>query len=284
MFNKLVVVTTSVLLMGLGTLNAADAKKKTPEAVTATASPAANDLLETPKDKISYTIGWDIGNTLKKQYIDVDTNILIMGIEGAINNYKKLLSDEEMQQVIAGLREEIQTKREEAMSKQSEINKKEGAAFLAKNKLDKGVKVLPSGLQYKVIENGKGPKPKSIDTVKVNYSGKLIDGTEFDSSYKRGVPATFPVTGVIPGWTEVLQLMKAGSKWQVFIPSNLAYGERGAGETIGPDATLIFTVELLEIQKPEDKSAIPGVTSAPSAPASPKVIPAPKPAPQTEKK
>jgi FKBP-type peptidyl-prolyl cis-trans isomerase FklB len=140
----------------------------------------------------------------------------------------------------------------EVMAKQAEVakkNKAEGEAFLAENKKKEGVKTTPSGLQYKVIKPGKGKKPKSSDTVTVNYRGTLIDGTEFDSSYKRGQPATFQVSGVIPGWTEALQLMEEGAKWQLFIPSNLAYGERGAGGVIGPNATLIFEVELISIQE-----------------------------------
>jgi FKBP-type peptidyl-prolyl cis-trans isomerase FklB len=140
----------------------------------------------------------------------------------------------------------------EVMAKQAEVakkNKAEGEAFLAENKKKEGVKTTASGLQYKVIKPGKGKKPKSSDTVTVNYRGTLIDGTEFDSSYKRGQPATFQVSGVIPGWTEGLQLMEEGAKWQLFIPSNLAYGERGAGGVIGPNATLIFEVELLSIQE-----------------------------------
>ncbi len=140
-------------------------------------------------------------------------------------------------------------KQTERMHEAGEKNKKEGEAFLAGNKKKEGVVTLPSGLQYKIIKDGSGAKPKPTDTVSVNYRGALIDGTEFDSSYKRGEPASFKVTGVIPGWTEALQLMKAGSKWQLFIPSNLAYGERGTGRDIAPNATLIFDVELLSIQE-----------------------------------
>ncbi|OGS21192.1 MAG: hypothetical protein A3J83_07130 [Elusimicrobia bacterium RIFOXYA2_FULL_40_6] len=266
MFNRSFVVAVLVLFLGLGVAGAAAAKKKADKAAK-TENKADNTvtstLLETPKDKVSYTIGWDIGNTLKKQFIDVDTNILLMGIEGAINKYDKLLTDEEMQQVMTDLRTEMQAKRADAQARQGETNRKEGEAFLAKNKLNKDVKVTASGLQYKVIVNGKGPKPKSSDTVQVHYAGTLIDGTEFDSSYKRGFPTTFPVTGVIPGWTEALQLMKVGSKWQLFIPSNIAYGERGAGENIGPNAALIFTVELLSIQEPEKKSDKPAAATMP---------------------
>ena len=140
------------------------------------------------------------------------------------------------------------------MAKISEKNKKEGETFLAENKKKEGVKTLPSGLQYKVITEGTGKMPKETDTVTTHYRGTLIDGTEFDSSHKRGQPATFAVKGVIKGWTEALQLMKEGSKWQLFIPSELAYGERGAGQTIGPYATLIFDIELISIQENADKT------------------------------
>jgi FKBP-type peptidyl-prolyl cis-trans isomerase FklB len=139
-------------------------------------------------------------------------------------------------------------KKAEEMQKLSEKNKADGEKFLAENAKKEGVKVLPSGLQYKVITPGTGKSPKATDTVTTHYKGMLIDGTEFDSSYKRGEPATFPVSGVIPGWTEALQLMKEGAKWQLFLPSNLAYGERGAGRDIGPNATLIFEVELISVK------------------------------------
>ena len=140
-------------------------------------------------------------------------------------------------------------KREEEQKKLAEKNAKEGEAFFAENKKKEGIVTLPSGLQYKVIKEGDGPTPKATDTVSVNYKGTFIDGTEFDSSYKRNQPATFKVKGVIPGWVEALQLMKVGSKWQIFIPASLAYGDKGAGNVIGPNATLIFEVELLSIDE-----------------------------------
>jgi len=145
------------------------------------------------------------------------------------------------------------TKQEEETKKLGEKNRKEGEAFLAANKKKEGVKTLASGLQYKVIKPGTGKKPKSTDTVTTHYRGTLIDGTEFDSSYNRGQPATFPVHGVIPGWTEALQLMEEGAKWQLFIPSKLGYGERGAGQAIGPNATLIFEVELVSVQEKKEE-------------------------------
>jgi len=201
-------------------------------------------VLKNQKDKVSYIIGMDIGNNLKKQSIDVDPNILAKGLKDSLTNGKPLLTEKEIQETKAAFQKEMMAKKEE-VAKQ---NKKDGETFLAENKKKEGVKTLPSGLQYKVIKEGAGKKPKSTDTVMVHYRGTLINGTEFDSSYKRGQAVTFQVSGVIPGWTEALQLMEEGAKWQLFIPSNLAYGERGAGGVIGPNATLIFEVELVSIQ------------------------------------
>ncbi len=202
-------------------------------------------VLKSQKDKVSYIIGMDIGNNLKKQSIDIDPNILAKGLKDALTSGKPLLTEKEIQETMAALQKEMMAKKEE-VGKQ---NKKDGEIFLAENKKKEGVKTLPSGLQYKVIKAGSGKKPKSTDTVTVHYRGTLINGTEFDSSYKRGQTVSFQVSGVIPGWTEALQLMEEGAKWQLFIPSNLAYGERGAGGMIGPNATLVFDVELVSIQE-----------------------------------
>jgi FKBP-type peptidyl-prolyl cis-trans isomerase FklB len=150
---------------------------------------------------------------------------------------------------MAAFQKEMMAKQQELAKKLGEKNKKEGEAFLSENRKKEGIKALPSGLQYKVVKAGTGKKPKSTDTVTTHYRGTLIDGTEFDSSYRRGQPASFPVSGVIAGWTEALQLMEEGAKWQLFIPPNLAYGERGAGSQIGPNATLIFEIELISIQE-----------------------------------
>ena len=204
-----------------------------------------NLVLKTQKDKMSYVIGMDIGNNLKRQSIDVDPNILAKAIKDALAGQKPLLSDQEIRETMAAHQNEMKAKQEVLAKK----NKEQGDAFLAGNKKKEGVKTLPSGLQYKVIKAGKGKKPKPDDSVTTNYRGTLIDGTEFDSSYKRGQPAAFKVSGVIPGWTEALQLMEEGAKWQLFIPPSLAYGERGAGGTIGPNATLIFEIELISIQE-----------------------------------
>ena len=181
------------------------------------------------KDKVSYSIGLDIGNNFKRQAIDIDAEALAAGIKDAISASKPLLTENEVKEVMTAFQKGLAAKQAEKMKVIGEKNSKEGETFLAENKKKEGVKTTASGLQYKVITPGKGPMPKDTDTVSVNYRGTLIDGTEFDSSYKRGEAVSFPVNGVIKGWTEALQMMKVGSKWQLFIPSNLAYGDRGAG-------------------------------------------------------
>ncbi len=201
------------------------------------------------KDRVSYVIGMDIGTNLKKQSVEVNPDVLFRGIRDGLSGSKPLMTDQEIKDTIAAFQREMQAKQEEANKKMGEKNKKEGEAFLAENRKKEGVVTLASGLQYKVIKKGSGKKPKSTDTVTTHYKGTLIDGTEFDSSYKRGQPVSFPVNGVISGWTEALQLMEEGAKWQLFIPSSLAYGERGAGPQIGPNATLIFEVELISVQE-----------------------------------
>jgi FKBP-type peptidyl-prolyl cis-trans isomerase len=206
------------------------------------------DLPKTQKEKVSYSIGLDIGRNMKRQMIDVDIQKLTRGIQDALADAKPLMTDQEMQECMTEFQKEVMARLEENSRKQGEKNKKEGDAFLAENKKKTGVKTLPSGLQYKIITEGKGRKPKATDTVVTHYRGTLLDGKEFDSSYKRGEPATFPVNRVIPGWVEALQLMKEGSKWQLFIPGELAYGPQGAGQDIGPNATLIFEVELIKVQ------------------------------------
>jgi FKBP-type peptidyl-prolyl cis-trans isomerase FklB len=206
-------------------------------------------VLKDQKDKVSYSIGMEIGNNLKKQSIDIDLDILVQGIKDSFSGNKTLLTEQEFRDTITALQKELKAKQIERAKELAEKNKEEGEAFLAENKKKEGVITLPSGLQYKVITEGTGEIPKLTDTVTVNYRGTLIDGTEFDSSFRRGQPATFTVNGVIAGWIEALQLMKVGSKWQLFIPSTLAYGERGAGRDIGPNATLIFDIELLSIKE-----------------------------------
>ena len=206
--------------------------------------------LKTRKDKTSYMIGYDIGNNLKRQGIDVDSKVLSRGLADALGGTKSLLTDEEVQEVTAELRADLMARQQARSRALAEKNKQEGEVFLAANAKKEGVKTTASGLQYKVITEGKGKQPKATDTVEVHYRGTLLNGTEFDSSYKRNQPATFVLSQVIPGWTEGLQMMSEGSKWQLFIPPNLAYGEHGMGSAIGPNSTLIFEVELLSIEEP----------------------------------
>jgi len=204
--------------------------------------------LKDSKDKVSYSIGLDIGSTLKRQKVDVNADALVAGLRDAISGAKPLMTDEEIKQTMMAFSKELTEKQTAATKEAAQKNAAAGEKFLAENKNKPGVKTTASGLQYKVIKEGTGPIPKPTDTVVTNYRGTLINGTEFDSSYKRGQPATFPVNAVIKGWTEALQLMKVGSKYQIYVPATLAYGERGAGQDIGPNETLIFDVELQGIQ------------------------------------
>jgi FKBP-type peptidyl-prolyl cis-trans isomerase len=204
--------------------------------------------LTTQKDKVSYALGANLGMNLHKQSVEVDPAIVLRGLKDALAAGKMLLTDDEARAALMQLQAEVRNKQQEKIKVAGEMNQKEGAEFLTANKAKEGVVTLPSGLQYKILTAGTGPKPTATDTVVCNYRGTLISGSEFDSSYKRGQPASFPVNGVIKGWTEALQLMPVGSKWQLFVPSELGYGDRGAGADIGPDATLIFEVELLSIQ------------------------------------
>jgi FKBP-type peptidyl-prolyl cis-trans isomerase FklB len=206
-------------------------------------------ILKTQRDKVSYSMGLDIGRMFKMQGVDVDLEFVNRGLKDAYTGNQSLLTDEEMQEVLTNFKKEFIAKQQELAKQQGEKNKREGEIFLETNKKKEGVQTLPSGLQYKVLKAGAGKKPTATDTVTVHYRGSLIDGKEFDSSYERGKPATFPVNGVIPGWTEALPLMEEGAKWMLFIPSNLAYGERGVGRDIGPNATLIFEVELISIEQ-----------------------------------
>jgi len=220
-------------------------------AVTLAGTAWAQDApeLKTSKEKISYALGMDLGNQVKKQPIEINPELFIQGLKDTLLGGKMLMTEEQARATLTELQKEMIQKQQAQAAAIAEKNKAEGEAFLAKNKTAEGVVTLPSGLQYKILKAGEGKKPVLEDTVVCNYRGTLINGTEFDSSFKRNEPATFPVKGVIKGWTEALQLMPVGSKWQLFVPSNLAYGERGAaGGAIGPNATLIFEVELLSIK------------------------------------
>lgn len=214
-----------------------------------TAEEAKEPLLDNPKDRISYTIGINIGQDFVTQKMDINADVLLLGIKDTMAGKEARLTEEEMMAEIQKFQEEMQAKMMADAQQSAEKNKLAGEAFLAENAKQEGIVVTASGLQYKVLEAGEGSSPGPADVATVHYRGTLIDDTQFDSSYDRGQPATFPVGGVIPGWTEALQLMKPGAKWQIFIPSQLAYGERGAGEAIGPNATLLFDVELVSVEK-----------------------------------
>ena len=239
--------------------------QKPPAAKTGTATKPRTVVpftIKTQKDKVSYAVGMNIGMgvaaKLKQQALDVDQAVLLRGMKDALAGGKMLLTEEEERTLLTQLSVEARKKQEDQLKVAADANKKMGEEFLTVNKAKDGVVTLPSGLQYKILTAGTGPKPTAADTVSCNYRGTLLNGTEFDSSYKRGHPETFPVTGVIKGWTEALQLMQVGSKWQLFIPSDLGYGDRGADPRsgIGPGATLIFEVELLSIQS-KDKAEAP---------------------------
>jgi FKBP-type peptidyl-prolyl cis-trans isomerase FklB len=248
------------------TAPAAGAQKAGPAKTAQTTKPRTQQplVLKTQKDKVSYALGMNLVGSLHKQSVDVDPAIVLRGLKDGLAAGKMLLTEEEARAVFAQLNTDVRKRQEEKMKIASEANKKEGEEFLAANKTKEGVVTLPSGLQYRILTEGTGQKPVPGDSVTCNYRGTLINGIEFDSSYKRGQPATFPVNGVIKGWTEALQLMSVGSKWQLFIPAEMAYGERGPNPQIGPNSTLVFEVELLSIQsKDKDK------TPAPTDPAKP---------------
>lgn len=243
--------------------------KKTTGSTKATAksAPATGTkplVLTTQKEKQSYAIGLNLGAMLHERDLltpeDVDPKILLQGFEDALADRKAILTDDEIKTTVLALQQDLRKRMEAKFQALLQKNKQEGQEFLAANGKKEGVVTLPSGLQYKILKEGTGPKPTATDTVLCNYRGTLLDNTEFDSSYKRGQPASIDVSHVIKGWTEALQLMPVGSKWQLFIPADLAYGDRGQGP-IGPGSTLIFDVELLSIQ------AKPAQSTQPSQPA-----------------
>jgi FKBP-type peptidyl-prolyl cis-trans isomerase len=244
---------------------------KTPAKKTATpAKTASGTPLTTRTQKFSYALGMDIGSkvgpNLKKQSVDFDPALVSQGLKDAMSGGKTRLTEQEAQAALQEMQAAVTKERQEKMEKASSANKTEGDAFLATNKSKPGVVTLPSGLQYKILKEGSGPKPTASDTVACNYRGTLVNGTEFDSSEKHGgEPAKFSVGQVIKGWTEALQLMPVGSKWQLYVPPTLAYGDRGAGADIGPNATLIFDVELLSIETPKaDKTNADKTGDAPT--------------------
>ena len=234
------------------TQGAAPAKKQTStttKKAPVTSKSATALTLKTQKEKTSYALGMKIGGDLRRQGISesLDPAITARALKDALAGSKALLTEDEERALLTQLQNEVRDKQQVKSHEAGVAARKEGEEFLAANKSKEGVVTLPSGMQYKILTTGTGPKPTTNDKVTCNYRGTLINGKEFDSSYKRGEPASFPVSGVIKGWTEALQLMPVGSKWQLFIPPDLAYGDRGAGSDIGPGETLIFEVELLSI-------------------------------------
>ncbi len=210
---------------------------------------SSSEQFANKKEKRSYALGMDIGNSLKDLPMDVDLDQLTQGVRDVVGGGKTKLSQKQLHTVMQGVVSDMESAQKKKQQQKSEANLKAGQKFLAQNKTKDGVKTLKDGLQYKVIKKGDGPQPDANDSVTVDYTGKLIDGTVFDSSKKRGKPVTFPVNAVIPGWTEALQLMHSGGEYKLFIPPDLAYGERGAGSQIGPNETLVFDVKLISVQK-----------------------------------
>jgi FKBP-type peptidyl-prolyl cis-trans isomerase FklB len=211
--------------------------------------------LATTEDKVSYSIGSDLGKNLKRQGISINPAVFARGMEDGMKGGTLLMTDEEMKKVLSDFEKEMMDKRASEFNQQAEDNKSKGEAFLKDNKSKAGVVSLPSGLQYKIVKPGTGIKPTKEDTVTVEYTGRLLNGEVFDSTEKAGKPVSFKLTQVIPGWTEALQLMPAGSTWEVYIPAKLAYGSRNVGGSIGPNETLIFNVHLIDVKK-EDKPSV----------------------------
>ncbi len=258
----------AVLLIALLALMACEGK-------TTPKGEAGKKTLQTPKDKVSYAIGLNAAKSFKSQGIEIDAEALTKGLQDGISGAKPLMTEEEMRTTMTTFQTEMRQKLMQAKMAAAAENKKKEDAFLEANKKKEGVVTTPSGLQYKILKEGKGKKPGDNDMVDVNYKGTLIDGKEFDSSYRRGKAQTFKVGELIPGWREALKMMPEGSKWQVFVPSKLAYGEHGAGKEIDPYSTLIFEMELVAI-KPATDAKAPGAPKAPQ-PAAPKnAVPAKK--------
>ncbi len=232
---------------------------------------APNDSLTTPEQKAAYALGLRVGADLREKEAKLSPELFALGFKDGLENAQPKLSPEEQSQALAEFSRQMQTRQLAKLKELGDKNLAEGQAFLKANQAKPEVKTTASGLQYKVLTAGKGKTPKTSDTVTVNYRGRLIDGTVFDDSYQRGQPATFEVGGIIRGWQEALQLMKEGDRWEIFIPSDLAFGPQGAGPQIGPNATLVFEVELVKVEPKTDKSE-----AAPAKPAKPAAKSAPK--------
>jgi FKBP-type peptidyl-prolyl cis-trans isomerase FklB len=233
---KMKLVAAAVLGVAMSVVNAAN-------------EPVPVTSLSTDTDKLSYSIGADLGKNFKTQGIEVNPTALAKGMQDSMGNGAMMLTEQQMKDVMSNFQKELMSKRTAEFNKKADENKVKGEAFMAENKSKPGVVALPSGLQYKVVTAGTGPKPAKTDTVTVEYTGTLLNGTVFDSTDKAGKPATFQVSQVIPGWTEALQLMPSGSTWEVFVPANLAYGPRSMGGPIGPNETLVFKIHLISVKK-----------------------------------
>ena len=247
---------TPLLFAVLALSSVAYAEESKPSPSPSSSAASTGSVLKDDKDKLSYTIGVDIGKTLQRLQVELNETVVAQGIMDVLGNKPKALTDAELQQTMQAFQQKLAQQQEDAMAKKqqemkvtAEKNKADGKKFLETNGKKPGVTTLPDGLQYKVVKNGEGEKPKDTDVVEVNYRGTLIDGKEFDSSAKNGGPVSFPVNEVIKGWSEALKLMPVGSKWELYLPSELAYGDEGEGEDIAPGSTLVFEVELLGIKK-----------------------------------
>ena len=255
--NKLLTLSAALLVAAAGAAHGQQSGQPAQKpATTAPAAPAQPSTAPSGKpealnDKASYVIGLNLGKSLKNNDVQANVDLIVKGIRDGLGGGQALLTDEEMQSTMQAFQQQLQQQQEAKKKVLGDKNKTEGEAFLAKNKTRPEVKTTASGLQYEVLKEGTGPTPKATDTVTVNYLGTLMDGTKFDSSYDRNEPATFVLNQVIPGWTEGVQLMKVGSKYKLYIPAALGYGDRGAGAVIGPNAPLVFEVELLSIGQPE---------------------------------
>jgi FKBP-type peptidyl-prolyl cis-trans isomerase len=263
------------------------AQKPAAQAAQPAPAPAAQPTAgkpESAEDRFSYAIGMNLGRSLKANEVQVNMDLLLKGLRDAVGGGQALLTDEEMQAAVQAMQQKVTAQQDAKRKVEGEKNKTEGEAFLAQNKQRPGVKTTASGLQYEVLKEGTGPTPKATDTVTVNYTGTLRNGTKFDSSVDRGQPATFVLNQVIPGWTEGVQLMKVGSKYKLYIPASLAYGERGAGNVIGPNEPLIFEVDLLSIGQPEQPKPAEGQAQPQKPPAQPQKPPAQPQKPPAEQK
>ncbi|STX51208.1 macrophage infectivity potentiator (Mip) [Legionella busanensis] len=249
---KMKLVAAAISLVVSTAFAAADSTNANNSTNTSATTSNTSTTLSSDMDKLSYSIGADLGRNFKKQGIDISPSAMAKGLQDGMSGGQLQLTDDQMKDVLNKFQKDLMTKRNAEFTKKADENKAKGDAFLNQNKTKDGVVALPSGLQYKPLETGKGAKPGKDDTVTVEYTGKLIDGQVFDSTEKSGKPAEFKVSQVIPGWTEVLQLMPAGSTWEVYLPPSLAYGPRGIGGAIGPNETLIFKIHLISVKKSSD--------------------------------